>query len=461
VSTSTPALAALAVFAVLASCNSREVVAIDQEQDVVALSSFPLDDNRDVDILFVVDNSNSMAAEQAEIAGRFRALIDELERDGQLPSVHIGVVSTDVGGPDGGACTSGVDGAGQLLPSGVSCAGPNDGSLFLFDRVDDDGVRTKNYDGDLRDAFACMAEQGTGGCGFEQPLEAVRLALEHPANQGFVRDHAYLAIIFVTDEDDCSVTGPGELLIEDGDRTPAVLGSALGPFSSFRCFELGVECDGPGDPRAPGLRQDCVPATGSPYLEDVSTFVDAVLGAKEFPNQVLVAAIAGELEPVEVEMRLPENSYDFEIPLLAYSCTSALGEAVPPIRLASFLDSFPLGSRLASICNDDLSGAVDQVVELIREVFGFPCLRGDPAEPLECSVVEVTAAGTDFESERVLRECDNPADPRSSSRLPCYLMTPNPIDCPDTPTGLEVAVYYAEGFEVPPGTRAEVSCVGR
>lgn len=462
-------LVALVVVLVASACNSREVVAVIPGQDVVDHTGFPLDDNRDVDILFVVDNSNSMEAEQAELAGNFRAIIDALERDGELPSVHIGVISTDVGGPPGGACTSGNEGAGLLRVEGKSCRGTNDETPFLFDRVDEDGVRTRNYDGELRDAFACMAELGIGGCGFEQPLEAVRLALEAPENQGFFRDHAYLAIIFVTDEDDCSVTEEARLLTDLGDRSPAVLESELGPFTSFRCFELGVTCDGPGDPRSPGLRRDCVPRVGSPYLQDVDRFVEAVRARKQLANQILVAAIAGDLEPVEVEMRRLPDSYDFDVPMLAYSCEeTGLGEAVPPVRLAAFIEGFPLASRLTSICDDNLTGAVDEIVRLFRQQFGPPCLAGEPldTDPTtlglqpECVVIEVTAPGTDEERERVLPECDDPGTPLASSELPCFLLVPNP-ECDEHPTGLEVQVHYAEGVQVPAGTRAEVSCVSQ
>ena len=44
--------------------------------------------------------------------------------------------------------------------------------------------------------FACLATLGTGGCGFEQQLKAVRKALTihaDGANAGFVRDDSLLA----------------------------------------------------------------------------------------------------------------------------------------------------------------------------------------------------------------------------------------------------------------------------
>jgi signal transduction histidine kinase len=54
--------------------------------------------NRDLDILFVIDNSSSMQAERTSLTHNFQRFINTLEHiDGGLPSVHIGVVSTDLG----------------------------------------------------------------------------------------------------------------------------------------------------------------------------------------------------------------------------------------------------------------------------------------------------------------------------------------------------------------------------
>src|SRR5439155_6626169 len=57
--------------------------------------------------------------------------------------------------------------------------------------------------------FRCMANRGSRGCGYEHQLGAVDVALHprpdwNPMNAGFLRPDAYLAIIMLTDEDDCS-----------------------------------------------------------------------------------------------------------------------------------------------------------------------------------------------------------------------------------------------------------------
>ena len=69
----------------------------------------------------------------------------------------------------------------------------------------------KNYAGNLPDVFTCIAALGQEGCGFEHQFAAITRALGadgQPApveNQGFLRRDAYLAIVMITNEDDCSV----------------------------------------------------------------------------------------------------------------------------------------------------------------------------------------------------------------------------------------------------------------
>src|SRR5690606_33246380 len=63
-------------------------------------------------------------------------------------------------------------------------------------------------DPDAADRFSCLAQAGTKGSGIEMPLYATELALrdrvQDGTNAGFRRDDALLAIVMLTDEDDCS-----------------------------------------------------------------------------------------------------------------------------------------------------------------------------------------------------------------------------------------------------------------
>jgi len=74
-----------------------------------------------------------------------------------------------------------------------------------------------NYKGELADVFGCIAMLGSQGCGFEHQLASVLRALgadgaPAPAqNAGFLRPDAFLQIILVSDEDDCSAPPSSDL----------------------------------------------------------------------------------------------------------------------------------------------------------------------------------------------------------------------------------------------------------
>ena len=88
----------LAAAAVLSGCPDRDVTEVNPIQDNVDTKLIPVTLNRDLDILFVIDNSGSMAGEQASLAANFPTFISVLQQiEGGLPNVHIGIVSSNVG----------------------------------------------------------------------------------------------------------------------------------------------------------------------------------------------------------------------------------------------------------------------------------------------------------------------------------------------------------------------------
>ena len=247
----------LVLMAVLAGCSPR-VVSPPADADVVADTSVvvmdaplptgdvpmatpdlgaPLDvppacsRSHAADLLLVIDNSGSMASNQAifsrALAGLFAAL------GAQGTSLHVGVVSTDLGTPGSTvpSCANsdvGDDGLlnpirnGQAIrshqpwttaPAGARpsrcTTDPNQYPAFLaFDAATSDPA-------EFRDDVVCNAYLATGGCGLEQQLESVYRALvvhdprERPGNRdpnaGFVRPGAVLGILMLTDEEDGSV----------------------------------------------------------------------------------------------------------------------------------------------------------------------------------------------------------------------------------------------------------------
>ena len=144
-----------------------------------------------LDILFVIDNSGTMLEEQLNVAENFDAFIAKLVG---LDEENPDSVGTDVDYQIGVATTD-VEAGGCLLRAGDG----NPRHRIINDETDRDYWTEER----ILQAFAENIKTGVGGS-FEQGLEAMRCSLEHPDNTGFLRPDSKLAIVFVTDENDCS-----------------------------------------------------------------------------------------------------------------------------------------------------------------------------------------------------------------------------------------------------------------
>ena len=155
------------------------LIACGSEQGVSRLSTtdvFLQEPASRADILWVIDNSGSMAVNQERVAQGFEVFassLDETNIDFQL-----GVITTDMDldNPE----------AGHLIGDPPFLT-PDDDYLGLFrERV----------------------QVGTEGSGKEKGLSAALDALSEPtlsgANEGFLREDVITSIIFVSDEEDCS-----------------------------------------------------------------------------------------------------------------------------------------------------------------------------------------------------------------------------------------------------------------
>jgi hypothetical protein len=153
----------------------------------------------EVDFLFVVDNSGSMADNQANLVAHYDAFVggfaETIER---LESIHVGVVATDAYAHNTSSC--------QALGGLVVQTGGTSSS----DRRCGPYVGLHNYmseDDDLDETFRCAARVGTDGSGAEQSLGAAIAAMSPPlvdagqCNEGFIRPNALLVLVVVTDED--------------------------------------------------------------------------------------------------------------------------------------------------------------------------------------------------------------------------------------------------------------------
>lgn len=397
-----------------------------------------------LDVLFVIDTSGSMLAEQAALVqSAGEQFIGQLMGDlGGQPDLHVAFTSTDVDVSPlsvPGCSTDVEDGRFQVGDGTTTC--PIDGT-YLIDRDDGNGGRTTNYTGSFVDAFTCAARLGNQGCGFEQPLEAMRRALDgrYPEHAGFLRDDALLLVVFITDEDDCSVFDVNLF----GDPN-AGIGSPLGPRTSFRCFEFGVACD-PDDPRTFGGKTGCESREDSAYITPVADYADFLRALKPDPAMVMLAGIYGPVGPVEVG----PDPIMAEFPALMPTC-AAPGtnvEASPPIRLAQLSDQF-FSSRFvfASLCDSAMSERLYKVSRSAAGLMqGRPCLLGNVGASTtseRCRAFDV--AGT---SEKAIPRCGG------GTTTGCFEVGTS-AQCDYTPSGL-AASYRGT---LAPGHRLVVDCL--
>ena len=135
-----------------------------------------------VDVLFVVDNSGSMAEEQANLGANFGAFLTYAESTGVDYQIAVTTTDVDVLGARGHFSRQG-------------------GSSIITPRTPD-----------AARVFLGNTNVGTNGSSSEQGLEAAFLALSEPlistSNRSFVRPDASLAVIVVSDEEDQSSRTP-------------------------------------------------------------------------------------------------------------------------------------------------------------------------------------------------------------------------------------------------------------
>jgi hypothetical protein len=445
------------------------------QPDPFVRTSHYLSSNRNVDLLFLVDDSSSMRLSQDNLNRNFPLLMQQLKNQpGGLPNVHIGVISSDMGAGDGSiaSCEStialprGAGGApGTTIPPGgkhgilqntprgtCTDSGLVPGATFISDIAG-----SRNYTGDLENVFSCIAALGESGCGFEHQFAAITRALgadglPPPAeNQGFLRPDALLVIVMITNEDDCSAA-PGVPLFDTASNTN--MASQLGPPQNFRCNEFGHICGGVhpsrfapnNDVNASVSYTDCTSNDAEGYLLSVRDTVDRLRALKADDGQVMVAAITGPRAPYVVNWREPSFSdtscnsqgQSCPWPMIAHSCTAADGSfADPAVRIAQLVDDLGPNGRLLSICDGEFGPALANIGNDVVHYVSSPCIMGQVAKRPntardDCTVVENATGDT-------ILAC---ADTGNNGR--CWQLVPGGLSC------VGVSVLVQGGAAGPP-----------
>lgn len=307
-----------------------------------------------LDVLFIVDDSGSMAPYQAALAANLSTFIDQLLSSAIALDLNIGVTNTSVS--EGGASSS-ADGA-TTYPTGPG-AGPSAGDAFpqgsLVAILDPDQVVTPGllaYDpvlygsttdgwgghrilstattspADLKRFFKANVRQGRFGSAKEQPLRAMRLAIDKAqqlggANLGFLRAGARLAVVILTDEDDCSesvapfLTSSEENSATDpGCHNATTKATRLDPLSDFVTLLDTTVGGAPVVAIVAGFDAATLDPTGcttngTPSFDD-PTRLDAFLGllASTHPNRTFKDSICNDFGPALLriaEMVIPQT----------------------------------------------------------------------------------------------------------------------------------------------------------
>jgi hypothetical protein len=332
----------------------------------------PCSPTTELDLLFMIDNSNSMAEEQGLLRAEIPRMFVELSST--VSSLHVGIVTSDMGAgtvPVGDSVPScdlgfGDDGVMQSTSrGGTGCEETYPSRVFAFAGTVDDAP-----------AFAvmvgCVADLGTRGCGFEQQLEATLKAISPASpqpwvssayappsfagpssghgdgiNDGFLRPDSVLALVVLTDEEDCSV--PEYNLFYDND--PTYTGNPL----NLRCSRFDATA-----------------------LYPASRYVDGFLQLRASPSRLIYAPIVGipgDLSTSSYEAMLDDarmqETEEAAVPpqRLLPSCDTANGVAYPPrriVRVAAGLRDAGARTTVQSICEPTLAPAIDEILDLVR-----------------------------------------------------------------------------------------------
>jgi hypothetical protein len=323
---------AVALAAALAGCNSapKNAVTTCEETTLVPTKT---------DILFVVDDSGSMSEEQANLSANLKAFIDRLAQAPVKPDYQIGVTTTSVEGFNGETSYAAGPSRDVPYPRGALVSVDAAGRI-AYDAASNAFTGTRILRADsprLAQDFEANVLVGVNGSGKEMALDAVRRALSDRitdgANAGFLRAGARLAIVILSDEDDCT--------------QPA------------------------GQPRA--TQTQCRDeAFKVASLEPVQDFVDFLRGP-----------IAGETRDVAVTAIIAVD------PVTRARGTTCLTAPDAAVRHWDFARAFGQQSLVDSICNASFRDSLDGIAGLIAQNVTLS------QEPADVRVLQVTVERRD------------------------------------------------------------------
>lgn len=445
----TAAAVTVALGIIAAGCLDRKPAAVCPVPIEIATNDVSATEFDGVDLLVMVDNSISMAAEQAILSTGFYTLINSLTKPllndpdwgyDAIDNMRVAVTSSNLGlmwgdehsiegspsmkncdarGDNGAFLITPTDltninvqdgkvscesGGGQC-PDGFTCSATDTSSVGVCDAPTSGGTpvttvsckylatgatyastSAESTNSDLTTQVACMAMQGTDGCGFEQQLEASLLSLQN--NTDFIVDTHLLAVLIVSDEEDCSIESPDLFSTAEWNNSSTYLENLYPNVSS----QQNVACNWSGE------------AASNKYLFDVSRYYDGLADLKGgVHSSVIFAAIVGVPKSADSSadylcegagdkidgclsdantamairpVKLTEEDQDyihFNPACTRDEAGKTVTEAKPGRRYVELAQQFGSNSYVYSICNEDWSPAMETIAEIIAKQMGSSC----------------------------------------------------------------------------------------
>jgi hypothetical protein len=472
------------------ACTSRTLEAPTISPTATLSSKVTQKINNNIDILFMIDNSSSMTSMQQKLAAQLPQFMSVLEMlPNGLPNVHIAVVSSDMGAPGDetsqiGCTTSGDNGSFQYN-IGAAATMCNSTTLNMGDTFISDVDMQKNFTDPIENVFECIAQLGASGCGFEHQLASIDRALgsDHydsnmnpqppPQNANFLRKEAYLGIVLLTNEDDCSA--PTDTTIFSLNGKMQSITNPDGPIANYRCNggPRGAHyCKDPtgnmvippltppagsGNPPVENFTDCRDNDTGSSALTPVSKFISDIKLLKTDPdNQILVAAITAPADPygvVWVPPSSPPPGTSGELwPQVMHSCGAQGGDDVNPmqkmpyptdgsfgdpgVRVSQFVKAFS-NSVLASICDANYRSSMTAIATKLGALIKPNCITGkiavDSSNQPQCAVTNHLTDGKGNSMDVPVANCQE-----NGGTAPCWNLAADMTACPGGGYALKV-----------------------